>query len=134
MANPTPLKALIGGLCIPVAAHELLLLNGNVFGISGFIHRAVKGNVEGLAGVAGLILGGILVAKLEGTGPASLSLALPKVIISGFLVGLGTKVRCAELTLPKFCVNGTRSWLMAAHLGKSTIQKQKNKLIVGTDI
>ncbi|KAF9564385.1 DUF395-domain-containing protein [Agrocybe pediades] len=92
MASPTPLRALIGGSCIPVTAHELLLLNGNVFGISGFIHRAVKGSIEGLAGAAGLILGGVLVAQLEGTGPANLSLALPKVIFSGFLVGLGTKL------------------------------------------
>jgi hypothetical protein len=93
MAHPTPLQSLIGGLTIPVAAHELLLLNGNVFGISGFIHRAVKGSLEGAAGVAGLILGGILVGRLEAVGPAALSLTMPQILFSGFLVGLGTKVR-----------------------------------------
>ncbi|KAF9483823.1 DUF395-domain-containing protein [Pholiota conissans] len=92
MAHPTPLQSLIGGLTIPVAAHELLLLNGNVFGISGFIHRAVKGNIDGTAGVAGLILGGVLVGQLESAGPAALSLTLPQVMLSGFLVGLGTKL------------------------------------------
>lgn len=104
MANPTPLNALIGGLTIPVAAHELLLLNGNVYGISGFLHRGIKGSIEGLAGVAGLILGGVFIASMEGSGPANLSLTLPKVLASGFLVGLGTKVsrfkvaHCSQLT------------------------------------
>ncbi|KAF8911990.1 hypothetical protein CPB84DRAFT_1760958 [Gymnopilus junonius] len=92
MSTPTPLRALVGGLGIPVAAHELLLLNGNVFGISGFIHRAVKGSIEGLAGVAGLVLGGVLVGALEKNGPENLSLSLPQVLLSGFLVGLGTKL------------------------------------------
>ncbi|KAF8969819.1 hypothetical protein BDZ97DRAFT_1914947 [Flammula alnicola] len=92
MAHPTPIQSLIGGFCIPLAAHELLLLNGNTFGISGFIHGAVKGSLEGLAGAAGLVLGGILVANFEGAGPANLQLTLPQVILSGFLVGLGTKL------------------------------------------
>ncbi|KDR73523.1 hypothetical protein GALMADRAFT_251240 [Galerina marginata CBS 339.88] len=92
MATPTPLKALVGGLCIPIAAHELLLLNGNVFGISGFIHRAVKGSVEGLAGAIGLAFSGLLISNLETSGPAYLSLSLPKILLSGLLVGLGTKL------------------------------------------
>lgn len=92
MAHPTPLQSLIGGLGIPVAAHELLLLNGNTFGISGLIHSAIKGNIEGAVGVAGLILGGVLVGRLESSGPASLPVMFPQVLVSGFLVGLGTKV------------------------------------------
>ncbi|KIM48926.1 hypothetical protein M413DRAFT_15174 [Hebeloma cylindrosporum] len=92
MANPTPLQSFIGGLAIPVAAHELLLLNGNVFGISGFIHRAVKGSIEGLAGAAGLVIGGFIISKLEGGGPSVLSLPFPYILFSGFLVGLGTKL------------------------------------------
>jgi hypothetical protein len=92
MASPTPLQSFIGGLAIPVAAHELLLLNGNVFGISGFIHKAVKGSIEGLAGAAGLVMGGFIISKLEGSGPALPSLPFSYIILSGFLVGLGTKV------------------------------------------
>ncbi|KAF8163489.1 hypothetical protein B0H34DRAFT_795197 [Crassisporium funariophilum] len=92
MASPTPIQSLIGGLSIPVAAHALLLLNGNVFGISGFIHRAMRGSFEGLAGALGLILGGAIAANAEGMGPAPLSLPLSKVLFSGFLVGLGTKL------------------------------------------
>ncbi|CAA7271535.1 unnamed protein product [Cyclocybe aegerita] len=92
MAHPTPLRSFLGGLGIPVAAHELLVLNGNVFGISGFVHRGIRGSIEGLAGVAGLVLSGAVVANLEGNGPVPLSLSLPKVLLSGFLVGLGTKL------------------------------------------
>jgi len=92
MASPTPLQSFIGGLAIPVAAHELLLLNGNVFGISGFIHKAVKGSIEGLAGAAGLVMGGFIISKLEGGGPSLLSLPFSYTMLSGFLVGLGTKV------------------------------------------
>ena len=92
MNSPTPLKALIGGMGIPLAAHELLLLNGNVFGISGFIHRAVRGSLEGLAGAAGLIFAGALVGYLGEDGPEDLSLSLPQVALSGLFVGLGTKV------------------------------------------
>lgn len=101
MASPTPTNALLGGLAIPLAAHELLLLNGNVYGISGFLHRGIKGSLEGLAGVAGLVLGGVAIAALEGRGPANLSVDLPKVLLSGFLVGLGTKVRlgCVSISV-----------------------------------
>lgn len=92
MARPTPLQSFIGGLAIPVAAHELLLLNGNVFGISGFIHKAVKGSIEGLAGATGLVMGGFMISQLEGSGPSLLPVPFPYIILSGFLVGLGTKV------------------------------------------
>lgn len=93
MSHPVPLQSFLGGLTIPLPVHALTLLNGNVFGISGFLHRAVKGNVEGAAGVAGLVLGGMLIAAIDGgVAPASLPLPIFHVACSGFLVGLGTKV------------------------------------------
>lgn len=92
MSHPTPIQSFVGGFTFPVITHQLMLLNGNVFGISGFVHRAAKGNLEGVAGAAGLIFGGILVARLEGGGPAKLIVHLPQILVSGFLVGLGTKV------------------------------------------
>ncbi|KAJ2935627.1 hypothetical protein H1R20_g1467, partial [Candolleomyces eurysporus] len=89
MASMAPLALLKIGQII---VHALTLLNGNVFGISGFCHRAVKGNVEGVAGAAGLVLGGSLIALIDGKAPAALSLPLAQVAASGFLVGLGTKL------------------------------------------
>ncbi|KAF6763946.1 hypothetical protein DFP72DRAFT_1136997 [Ephemerocybe angulata] len=85
MAHPVPLQSFLGGLSIPIPVHALTLLNGNVFGISGFIHRAVKGNVEGAAGAVGLVLGGML-PRLP------LPLPLSRIALSGLLVGLGTKL------------------------------------------
>ncbi|KXN92235.1 hypothetical protein AN958_08688 [Leucoagaricus sp. SymC.cos] len=92
MAEPVPLNSLLGGLSLPVPAHALALLNGNVFGISGFVHRATRGSTEALAAVAGLILGGATVGLVEGGGPQHTGLSLAHLAISGFLVGLGTKL------------------------------------------
>ncbi len=91
------LRSLLGGAGISVAAHELLLLTGDTLGVSGFVHRGVKGNAEALTGVAGLIIGGALVAYIEQTAGSvpklpSLNISLEKILLSGFLVGIGTKV------------------------------------------
>ena len=88
------LPALLGGAGLSLAAHELLLLTGDIFGVSGFVHRSLKGNTEAIAGVVGLVVGGIVVAALEGADNISSPLhASPAwLLLSGFLVGLGTKV------------------------------------------
>lgn len=88
----TGLQSFVGGLAVPVAAHSLLVLNGNIFGISGFVHRAVKGHVRDIVSLSGLILGGVVVARLEGKNPSPLSISLSQILLSGFLVGLGSKV------------------------------------------
>ena len=86
------LRSLLGGAGISLAAHELLLLTGNTFGISGFVHRGVNGNSESLAGLAGLVLGGIVVATMERGAVSPLSVSPGWLLLSGFLVGIGTKV------------------------------------------
>jgi uncharacterized membrane protein YedE/YeeE len=93
MSHSTPIQSFLGGLSIPIPVHALLLLNGSVFGISGFVHRALGGSAEGLSGAAGLILGGVFVAMLENTSLPPPLFPLPNVLLSGFLVGFGTKVR-----------------------------------------
>lgn len=52
--------------------------------------------VEGAVSVLGLVLGGAVVGLLEGAGraPRMFDAAGPTVMISGLLVGLGTKVCC----------------------------------------
>jgi len=72
--------------------HALLVLNGSVFGISGFLHRAVRCNTEAIMAVAGLSLGGACVGFLQGPGDDITSMQLPKVLLSGFLVGIGTRM------------------------------------------
>jgi len=93
MSHSTPIQSFLGGLNIPIPVHALLLLNGSVLGVSGFLHRAMRGSPEDLSGAAGLILGGVFVATLENTSVPPPLLPLPKVLLSGFLVGFGTKVR-----------------------------------------
>jgi hypothetical protein len=92
MSSPTPLQSFLGGLGLTLPVHSLLLLNGNAFGISGFLHRAVRGGKEAMVAVASLVLGGVVVGTLEGAGPKPLTLRLSQVLLSGFLVGLGSKV------------------------------------------
>ena len=95
MSNPVPLRAFVGGVGIALASHNLLLLNGSAFGISGFIHNCYRGTVEPALSVGGLILGGVAVGALRSTVPPSILPdvdGLPIVAVSGFLVGLGTKV------------------------------------------
>src|SRR5260221_8682317 len=98
------LPSLLGGAGLALAAHELLLLTGDIFGVSGFVHRSLKGNAEGLAGVAGLVVGGVVVATLEGANTMSPLNASPAwLLFSGFLVGVGTKV-LATLSLPQVLI------------------------------
>ncbi|KIY45045.1 hypothetical protein FISHEDRAFT_67151 [Fistulina hepatica ATCC 64428] len=88
----TPVQSFLGGLGLALPVHSLLLLNGKVFGISGFIHRGVKGDREAIAGIAGLIFGGTIVGLADRAGTAPVFAPFPIVILSGFLVGLGTKM------------------------------------------
>ncbi|KAF8798186.1 DUF395-domain-containing protein [Phlegmacium glaucopus] len=92
MTTSALLQSFVGGFTIPIAAHVLLLLNGNIFGISGFVHRAVRGHVQDVVSLSGLILGGVAAARLEAMGPVPLSLSPWKILLSGFLVGLGSKL------------------------------------------
>ncbi|KAJ7509995.1 hypothetical protein B0H11DRAFT_1169793 [Mycena galericulata] len=92
MSTSRPLQSFLGGLGLSLPVHAFLVLNGNVFGISGFIHRAARGGKESMASAVGLLLGGTLVGLKEGAGPQSFPLTFAHLIFSGFLVGLGTKM------------------------------------------
>lgn len=88
----TPLQSFLGGIGLALPVHTLLMLNGSVFGIAGFLHRAVKGGMEDAASVLGLLLGGIVVGAIEGPGPQMSEASSSTMIASGVLVGLGTKL------------------------------------------
>ncbi|RDB21290.1 hypothetical protein Hypma_011705 [Hypsizygus marmoreus] len=92
MASPTPVQSFLGGIGLSIPVHTLLLLNGNVFGISGFLHRAIRGGKEALFAVGGIVLGGAFVGLLERGGPKPFGFGLPQILASGFLVGLGSKL------------------------------------------
>ncbi len=93
MSSPTPVQSFLGGVGLALPVHLLMRLNGTVFGVSGFIHRAVKGNTEALSAVFGLVVGGVVVGLLESNKPPLMLVDLPRTLLSGLLVGFGTKVR-----------------------------------------
>ncbi|KAJ7774966.1 hypothetical protein B0H16DRAFT_1672569 [Mycena metata] len=87
-----PLQSFLGGLGLSLPVHALLLLNGNVFGISGFLHRALRGSKEATASVIGLLLGGMFVGLTEKAGPQPFPIPFLSLLLSGLLVGVGTKM------------------------------------------
>ncbi|KAI0273353.1 hypothetical protein BC834DRAFT_853436 [Gloeopeniophorella convolvens] len=91
-AGPTPLQSFLGGLALALPVQALLALNGTVFGISGFLHSAARGAPDAAASVAGLVLGGLAVGALDPAGPLLHDPAPLPLVLSGLLVGAGTKM------------------------------------------
>ncbi len=85
-------QALGGGLLIGAGAAALLLLNGRIAGVSGILANVVEAQPgeQGwrLAFVAGLLLPALVLGVGHPQMPSTWSLAL----VSGLLVGLGTRV------------------------------------------
>jgi len=92
MSSPTPLQSFIGGIGLSLPVHALLVLNGKVLGISGFIHRAVLGDLEAAFAVSGLILGGTALGMVGSPNPEVIFIGSDRTVLSGFLVGAGSKV------------------------------------------
>ncbi|KAG1782657.1 hypothetical protein EV702DRAFT_1192329 [Suillus placidus] len=100
-SRPTPLQALLGGIGIALSVHSLLMLNGSVLGVSGFVHRSLRGDKAAMPSAVGLVLGGIAVGIIGDVGtpePHTASSLLP-MVFSGLLVGIGTR-------LAKGCTSG----------------------------
>ena len=61
MIDSSMLPSFLGGVGLALSAHALLAFNGSVFGISGFIHRGLRGAKEGAVGVLALVAGGLVI-------------------------------------------------------------------------
>ena len=88
--------ALAGGTLIGLAAAGLMWFNGRIAGISG-IWSAIwfdRGNQAGrLFFVAGLLVGGLLLSVLYPYAVPDLSqMGLPRLVVAGVLVGIGTRL------------------------------------------
>jgi len=92
LPGPTPLQSFIGGICLAFPVQALLSFNNNNFGISGFIHGAAGGGLEDAMSVLGLVLGGVAVAVIEGDKPSVGDSAPLPLMLSGLLVGVGSKM------------------------------------------
>lgn len=91
------LWGLAGGLLIGGAAALFLLVNGRVMGASGIVGGLVDGTgrdnlMERLSFLGGLILAPALLAALFGGAATHLTGNWTVIIISGLLVGLGTRL------------------------------------------
>lgn len=89
------LAALAGGLLIGAAALGLLALSGRVAGVSGIVGGLIpprRGDLDWrLAYLAGLLLGGVLLHLAYGL-PTSVAGSRTTLIVSGLLVGFGTRL------------------------------------------
>ena len=92
--NFTPWSALAGGVLNGLSAGLFVLANGRIAGISGLL-ASLFAPGEGRA-EKGLFLLGLLLApllwRLAGELPAArIEATLPKLVVAGLLVGLGTR-------------------------------------------
>ena len=94
--NFTPLASLAGGALIGVAALILLVWNGRVAGISGIIGGALKRDKKDLfwrlAFLLGLLLASWLWQCFAALPEVQIDAGTPMLIISGLLVGFGTRL------------------------------------------
>jgi uncharacterized protein len=97
MNDFTPIRSLLGGALIGVAASFLLLTHGKVAGISGLYGGALRSGIDDrsfrLSFVAGLVLAGAVLRFALPTAFAGISSAtLPLLLIAGLIVGYGTQL------------------------------------------
>lgn len=87
--------SLLGGMLLGVSTLLLLLVNGRVAGISGIVGRLLAGHqlAANAAFVVGLLAGPILYAVAFGGFPeVTIAASWPMVVLSGLLVGFGTRM------------------------------------------
>jgi hypothetical protein len=94
----TPGPALLGGSIIGLSASLLLVFNGDIAGISGIVGGLVRPRLTGVAWrcafVAGLLVGGVLLTNIwpRAIAPTSRGLPIGVVVLSGLLVGFGSRL------------------------------------------
>lgn len=90
--TPVLWKALLGGMLIGAGSATLILLNGQIAGISGILNRSLRGTFGPQAWRLAFLLGLIAPAAILGVGPILFEQGLPLLALSGLLVGFGTRL------------------------------------------
>ncbi len=85
-------NALLGGVLIGGGVSVLLLLNGRVAGVSGILDRVIVGAIGQQGWRLLFLIGLLLPALIFGLGRAELSPSVLWLVVSGSLVGLGTRL------------------------------------------
>lgn len=98
MSHFTPIPALAGGALIGLSASLLMLSHGRVAGVSGILGRIVAPPPAAenprwrWVFLIGMLLGGALLLLVHPTSFAPSPRSLPVVMLSGLLVGVGTRL------------------------------------------
>ena len=96
MHDFTPLRSLMGGALIGLAASGLSLFAGRVAGISGILGGLFTPGFSGrgwrLQFLGGLLVGGVLLALVHPAVFASAVAVSPRLLIAGLLVGFGARL------------------------------------------
>lgn len=93
--NFTPWSALGGGLLIGLAAAAFILLNGRIAGISGILGGLLTPRRSDIlwrvAFIAGMLAAPLLWAMTASLPPIEINAGYPALVVSGLLVGIGTR-------------------------------------------
>ena len=92
MSEAVLLRAIGGGVLIGAGASALLLLNGQIAGVSGILGSLTRGVIGEQAWRIAFLLGLMTPALILGIGPAQLPATLTLSAVSGLLVGFGTRL------------------------------------------
>ena len=86
------LNPFLGGLLIGAGAASLLLLNGQVAGISGIASNVIRGQAGPFGWRIAFLVGLVAPAAVAGLGPIQFAGGYGWLAVSGLLVGLGTRI------------------------------------------
>jgi uncharacterized membrane protein YedE/YeeE len=96
MHDFTPVRSLLGGMLLGLSASVLALGAGRVAGISGILGGVFTPGREGrgwrLHFLAGLAVGGLLLAAIHPAVFASAGRSWPVLVLAGVLVGFGARL------------------------------------------
>lgn len=92
MTFDSAMQALGGGLLIGAGAAALLLLNGKIAGISGILANLVERHAGEQGWRVAFVVGLVAPALVWGAGQPQLPAGWPLALVSGLLVGVGTRL------------------------------------------
>ncbi len=96
MTSFTHWLALAGGALIGASASMLLLLNGQIAGISGILGGLVRPQPNETSWralfVVGLLVGGLALLALRPSSFGASPVSLPMAVVAGLFVGMGTRL------------------------------------------
>ncbi|SHH94272.1 YeeE/YedE family protein [Ferrimonas marina] len=114
------LMPLLGGAMIGLSALLMLALGGRIAGISGILTGALKpvsGDGWRFAFLLGLLASGVAMGLLGAVSADLDSLSLPRVVVAGLLVGIGTYLGSGCTSGHGICGLGRLSLRSAAATG-----------------